>query len=93
MLKGRNQTPEDETCDIWGEKHTGWESSRVDVAEENVSKLKDTAVGLSTMKGRYKKKKKKGIKHNEKSISDLRDNFRESNVSVFRIPKEAGVEK
>lgn len=44
------------------------------------------------MKGRYKKKKK-GIKHNEKSIGDLRDNFRESNVSVFRIPKEAGVEK
>lgn len=42
------------------------------------------------MKGRQTKK---GIKHNEKSISELQDNFIWPNICMIMIPKKAGVEK
>lgn len=60
--------------------------SRLDAAEENISEPKYMAVESMKMK------QKKSIKNTD-TISELSDNFKQSNIDIIKILKKARVQK
>lgn len=77
-------TSRDEKCNVWGEKNAlGRIIDNLDIAEEKISKLKDTTVEIIINKTQKKMN----------SISDQWDYFKHPDIHVIRVLKEGQRQK